>query len=292
MADNEQKGVQLIAEAEKKLKSSSSFFGSFFGSSSKVEEAAELYVRAANMFKMAKKWSAGGQAFCQAAVLQLQLKSKHEAATHYVDAGNCYKKGDPNEAVNCLLKAVEIYTDMGRFSIAAKHHVSIAEIYESEMVDIEKAVSSYEQASDYYRGEESNSAANKCLLKVAQYSAQLENYEKAIEIYEQVGISSMDNSLLKYSAKDYFFKSSLCHLAVDLLNAQLAVQKYEDMFPAFGDARECKLVKTLMQCCEDQNLDGFTDAVKDYDSISRLDQWTTTMLLRIKKTISAEPDLR
>lgn len=38
----------------------------------------------------------GGQAFCRAAELQLQLKSKHEAATHYVDAGNCYKKGDPN----------------------------------------------------------------------------------------------------------------------------------------------------------------------------------------------------
>lgn len=30
------------------------------------------------------------------------------------------------------------------------------------------------------------SSANKCLLKVAQYSAQMENYEKAIEIYEQV----------------------------------------------------------------------------------------------------------
>ena len=31
------------------------------------------------------------------------------------------------------------------------------------------------------------SSANKCLAKVADYSAQMENYEKAIEIYEQVG---------------------------------------------------------------------------------------------------------
>lgn len=30
------------------------------------------------------------------------------------------------------------------------------------------------------------SSANKCLLKVASYSAQLEQYQKAIEIYEQV----------------------------------------------------------------------------------------------------------
>jgi hypothetical protein len=37
-----------------------------------------------------------------------------------------------------------------------------------------------------FQGEESNSSANKCLLKVAHYSAQLENYERAIQIYEQV----------------------------------------------------------------------------------------------------------
>jgi len=35
---------------------------------------------------------------------------------------------------------------------------------------------------------------------------------------------------------------------------------------------------------EEQNVDGFTEAVKDYDSISRLDQWYTTILLRIKKS--------
>lgn len=30
------------------------------------------------------------------------------------------------------------------------------------------------------------SSANKCLLKVATYAAQLEQYQKAIEIFEQV----------------------------------------------------------------------------------------------------------
>lgn len=43
---------------------------------------------------------------------------------------------DPNEAVNCLLKAIDIYTDMGRFSMAAKHHQSIAEMFENEANDL------------------------------------------------------------------------------------------------------------------------------------------------------------
>ena len=34
------------------------------------------------------------------------------------------------------------------------------------------------------------SSANKCLLKVAAYAAQLEQYQKAIEIFEQVRLPS------------------------------------------------------------------------------------------------------
>lgn len=55
-----------------------------------------------------------------------------------------------------------------------------------QVTDIEKAIQHFEQASDYFRGEENNSSSNKCLLKVAQFAAQMENYEKAIQIYEQV----------------------------------------------------------------------------------------------------------
>ena len=39
--------------------------------------------------------------------------------------------------------------------MAAKHHISIGEIYESNIVDLEKAIFHYEQAADYYKGEES-----------------------------------------------------------------------------------------------------------------------------------------
>uniref|UniRef100_A0AAQ5YSQ4 N-ethylmaleimide-sensitive factor attachment protein, beta b n=1 Tax=Amphiprion ocellaris TaxID=80972 RepID=A0AAQ5YSQ4_AMPOC len=278
----EKEAIQLMADADKKVKSSGSFLGGMFGGGHhKVEEACEMYCRAANMFKMAKNWSAAGNAFCKAARLHMQLQNKHDCATSFIDAGNAYKKSDPNGKTLWL------------FTIAAKHHISIAEIYESDLVDIEKAIAHYEQAADYYKGEESNSSANKCLLKVGAYCAQLEQYQKAIEIYEQVGANTMDNPLLKYSAKEYFFKAALCHFIVDELNAKIAVEKYEEMFPAFSDSRECKLLKKLLEAHEEQNSEAFTEAVKEFDSISRLDQWHTTLLLRIKKTIQGdEGDLK
>lgn len=291
MSSNVQKAQQLMAEAEKKV-SSRGFFGSLFGGSSRIEDAVECYQRAANLFKMAKSWDSAGKAFCEAANLHSRSGARHDAATNYVDAANCYKKADINESVNCLLKAIEIYTDMGRFTMAAKHHQTIAEMYETDSVDLERAVQHYEQAADYFRGEESNSSANKCLLKVAQYAAQLENYEKAIQIYQEVAYSALESSLLKYSAKEYLFRAALCHLCVDVLNAQHAIESYIQRYPAFQDSREYKLLKSLIEHIEEQNVDGYTDAVKDYDSISRLDQWYTTILLRIKKQLNESPDLR
>lgn len=292
MADNEAKAKGFKEEAERKVKSADGFMGRLFGGSQKQEEAVDLYHRGANTFKIAKKWNDAGDCFCEAAAIQLKAQSNHQAATDLVDAGNCYKKSSPQKAVEVLKQAIEIYTDMGRFTIAAKHHITIAEIYENEMVDLEKAIAHFEHAADFYKGEESNSSANKCLLKVAQYSAQLEQYSKATDIYEQVGETAMDNPLLKYSAKDYFFKAALCHMCVDLLNAQHAISKYQDMYPAFADSREYKLLQKLTEATEEQNVDAYTDAVKDYDSISRLDQWLTTILLRIKKSVGGDPDLR
>jgi len=93
------------------------------------------------------------------------------------------------EAAMCLEKAIDIYTDMGRFTMAAKQHQNIAEMYETEAVDLERAITNYEKASDYFMAEESKSSANKCKLKVAQYAAQLEDYDRAIQIYEEVNCS-------------------------------------------------------------------------------------------------------
>uniref|UniRef100_A0A8C2U085 NSF attachment protein beta n=1 Tax=Coturnix japonica TaxID=93934 RepID=A0A8C2U085_COTJA len=104
----EREAVQLMAEAEKRVKGSHSFLRGLFGGNTRVEEACEMYTRAANMFKIAKNWSAAGNAFCQAAKLHMQLQSKHDSATSFVDAGNAYKKADPqgtgDQIRDCLVQ--------------------------------------------------------------------------------------------------------------------------------------------------------------------------------------------
>lgn len=48
--------------------------------------------------------------------------------------------------------------------------------------EFEAAVEFYSKAADLYQTEDSNSEANKCLLKVAQYEAKLGRHNKAVEV--------------------------------------------------------------------------------------------------------------
>lgn len=56
------------------------------------------------------------------------------------------------------MRAIKIYIDMHRFTIMAKYHISIAA---KRPVVVEKAIAHYKQSAEDYKGEESNSLANK-----------------------------------------------------------------------------------------------------------------------------------
>lgn len=117
--------------------------------------------------------------------------------------------------------------------MCARHHVTITDLYQTQIKDLEKA------------------------FDVANHLALQQKYDKAIEIYEEIGKHCIESSLLKYCATTHFMRAALCHLCVDLLNGELALKRYyEDWFPAFSDSRESKLVKILISKIENEDFDG------------------------------------
>jgi hypothetical protein len=79
---------------------------------------------------------------------------------------------------------------------------------------------------------------------VAQFAAQLEQYPKAVEIYEEIAKSSLDSNLLRYSVKGYLLNAGLCHLATgDVVNIRNAIDKYQELDLSFSGTRECKFLQ-------------------------------------------------
>lgn len=284
----EQRGFALYQEAEKKVKSASGFFGNLFGGGTKMEDAADLYTKSAHAYKMAKKYSSAGNGYQKAAEIHQKLGVKHEEATSLIEAGNMYKKTEATNAVECYRQAVEIYIEMGRFSIAAKHLMTLGEVYENDEANIEQAIATYEQAAELYKGEDSTSGSNKAMLKVAHMCAQLQQYEKSIKLFEEVGVASMENRLLQYGAKEYFFKAVVCLFCMDADKARSAMEKYIEMFPAFEGTREQRLLVKLLDAYSEEDDELFTKEIQEYDTISKIEPWLTTHLLHIKKKMTEQ----
>jgi alpha-soluble NSF attachment protein len=128
--------------------------------------------------------------------------------------------------------------------------------------------------------------ANKLYLQVADLAALENDYYKAISNYEKVATASVANNLMKWSVKDYFLKSGLCHLANgDQVSTNRALEKYRDMDPTFASTREHQLLVDLYEAVEQGDQEVFADKLFQYDQMSKLDKWKTTILLRIKNAI-------
>ncbi|XP_043724072.1 alpha-soluble NSF attachment protein 2-like [Telopea speciosissima] len=276
------RGEEFEKKAEKKLNGWNLFGGS------KYEDAAELYEKAASSYKLAKSWDKGGSAYIKIADCHLKSESKHEAASSYVDAAKCYNKTSPKEAISCLTKAVNLFKEIGRFNIAARHCKEIGELYEQEQ-DFEQAIVFYEQAADLFESEESTTSANQCKQKIAQFAAQMEQYQKAIVIYEDIARQSMNNNLLKYSVKGYLLNAGICQLCKgDLVAINNALERYQELDPTFPGTREYKLLSDLAAAIDEEDVARFTDVIKEFDSMTPLDAWKTTLLLRVKQAVKAK----
>lgn len=49
--------------------------------------------------------------------------------------------------------------------------------------------------------------------------------------------------------------------------------------------------KSLLEACEQEDLDAFTQDVANFDQLAKLDPWKTTLLLRAKRVLQQEPSL-
>jgi alpha-soluble NSF attachment protein len=209
-------GLRLMAEGDEKFNHKGWFGGN------KWDEAADLYGRAGNAFKLQKQFKESGDAYKKQGEVREKLNERDEASNCYLNASKSYKKEFPQgslfdpEAATTLTLAISILIEKGRFSAAASSQKQLAEIYESDLADLQKAMDAYDQAGEWYSAEDASAQANACFLKVAQFAGTLENYDRAIRIFEQVAEKSLGNNLTKWSVREYFLKAGICHLCSEV----------------------------------------------------------------------------
>ncbi|OQO08421.1 hypothetical protein B0A48_06291 [Cryoendolithus antarcticus] len=277
----------LLQKADKAAASAGSGFSFFGGRSEKLENAADLYTQAANAFRMQKSGKEAGQAFEKAASIQSsKLNEPDDAANSLTEAFKAYKKDEPEDAARVLEQAISHYTSKGNFRRAAGHKQNLAELYETELGDNKRAADAYETAAGWYETDNAEALANKLYLKLADLSALAGDYQKATSNYERISKSAINNNLMKWSVKEYLLKAGICHLASgDTIATNRALESYRDLDPSFAGTRECQLLVDLSEAVEAGDQEVFADKLFQYDQMSKLDKWKTTLLLKVKEGI-------
>ncbi|KAF9076241.1 vesicular-fusion protein SEC17 [Rhodocollybia butyracea] len=279
----------LLEKADKKANSSAGWFNS---SSTKFEEAGDLYQQAANSFKLEKLFKEAGDCFAREAECREQCKETNEAANAWWNAAKAYKRGFPNLAIQALTQTITHLTKSGRFRQAADREKEIGQIYIQESQDIRKACESYERAGDWYAQEDAAATANACYKDAADLHAEIDEFPQAIARYEQVADHSLTSALTKYSVKEYWLRAGLCALAMgDPVTAKRNMQKYATQDATFVSTREAKFVNALIESVEAGDPEAFTGAVFEFDQVTKLDNWKTSILLKVKRGIQEEPGL-
>ncbi|KAL3742179.1 hypothetical protein ACJRO7_017632 [Eucalyptus globulus] len=283
MGDHLARGEEYERKAEKKL-NSCGWWGSKFA---KVEGAADLFLQAAYCFKLAESWNRAGSAYMESAKYQLKGKNTYGAILTFVHAADCYKKTSSKEAIiTCLEHAVNVLIDIGSIGRAARYYKDIGDLYESEQ-NLERAVDYFERAADLFQSEELILFVHECKEKVAQVAAQLEQYQKATEIYEEIALYYLQEGL-KFGLRKRLLHAGLCQVSkVDIVAIENALACYQELDPTFSETHECRFLKDLADAIDKVDAVKLSDAVKEFTDITPLDSWEATLLLRVKKKLEA-----
>lgn len=233
-----------------------------------------------------------GQALEKAANIQsTKLSEPDDMANTLTEAFKVYRKDSPQDAARVLTQAISHYTSKGNFRRAATHQQNLAECYEMEIGDQKKALEAYDTAAQWFESDNAEALANKLYLKVGDLAGLEGDYPRAIEKFEAVARSSINNNLMKWSVKDYFLKAGICYLAAgDVVATRRALDHFRELDGSFTQTRENMLLGDLVGCVEEGDQEGFSDKLFQFDQLSKLDRWKTTLLLRVKNSIDKQEE--
>ena len=74
----------------------------------------------------------------------------------------------------------------------------------------------------------------------------------------------------------------------DPVTAKRNLTKCSSLDTTFSSTREAKFINVLIEAIEAGDQEMFTGAVYEFDQVTKLDNWKTNILLKIKRTINSE----
>lgn len=167
-------------------------------------------------------------------------------------------------------------------------HTARAEKFEKKAkIDIEKAIEFSEKRFELFQKELPSVSVQQCYEKTAQLAAQIEQYPKAIKMYENIAKHSLKHGLLLgHKVKRHLLNAGICRFCIRGDDASaVAMAKQYAALPIFRDTWQCQFLENIAESVEKRDLTMFRDVVRRFDTMTPLDSCATNLLLRVEEKL-------
>jgi len=250
--------------------------------SNKNQEIADLYDKAANLYRIEKKYFEAGEAYKMAGSYYMKADNSLEATGSLNNAINCFHQIDIYTTICCYYEIIRIYTLTHNFDKIAEYSFRLAEIYEKEGI-IDRAIEYYQNVvTECETLPNRSSLHNKSLIKLAELYIRQKKFHQAGDIYEKYAYSILNNRLLQYSAKEYYFNAGFCRLASgDIVAFRKFLDKYIQEWSPFQNTFQCTFLMEMRRCLENMDKDAIQLLIKEYKNLYPLEEWKNNILIQI-----------
>ena len=216
-----------------------------------------------------------------------------EKAQMYEAIASSYKMFDVPQAIAPLTRAAETHMQQGKWTMASQTLEKVAELYE-QMNDLDNMMKCLKEAHRFLKQEGQKAGANRVQKKMAETLALQHQFMRAQQEYEEMADKTKDDPLLKYGAKDFWLRATMCALCIDSENANTALTRYLNDNPLFEErSLEVKLIRQLIAAVEEQNKELFLKHIDDTPlSTLRADRVFRSLTEDIAKKINGDIDLK
>lgn len=257
---------------------------SLFSKATNEINAADMYIKAANLYKASEEWDKAAEAFSNAHRLYTKNDERSEANKAKTNMALCKTKGsNPESGIEEYLLVVEKYIENGQFSQAAKTQAEVAKIYES-LKNYEKASEAYLQAAEYYINDNRPASALPLRISAAKLNALTGKYMEACEVFTTIGDECLQGGSLRFGAKDHFINAIICRIAAeDDIGALKALTLFRKNDPSVSSERDYKIMEEIIDSVKENDLEKFEEWTGKYAQIKQVDEFRKVMFDSIKQ---------
>jgi tetratricopeptide (TPR) repeat protein len=218
----------------------------------------------------------------------IKLEDYFELYNEYAIIGKILLKNIKNYSgsIKNYLLAINYCKLTGNLKRVQDLYITIAEIYDKNLMDYEKSIEYYTKAVEI----DDNSSVHKIYIEIARLNITISNFQEAQKNYEKAGEICIGNPLLHWNIKDIYCMATLCGICLHSSNFKEDYENYKQQYSKFNDTIENKLIEGILESFEQRDINVFVRTITEYDKITGKLDSATKLLLTIRRMIENQDE--